>query len=129
MSIDKKFFDSLYKCRESFCKFDDYNWDWSIQSLVGSCMPKLQTLVLLAPRILHVGDCQGFHVKNTNRKCDMDSLQRKYAPLLAESDSPFIDSEYFTHAHKLKNNKHGFKPNGGWADPRDHALCINYNIS
>merc|ERR1712038_344042 len=120
-----------YKCRKQFCTFDDYNWDWSIQSLIGSCIPQLETLVVLAPRVIHVGDCNGgFHVKNS-KHCDIQGLKRKIQPFVDEATTTqqSIDSEYFTHGHKLKKLRTThFKANGGWADPRDHALFESYNI-
>ena len=46
MVIDRKNYDNLKKCHREFCKFDDYNWDWSLQFISATCLKvPLQTMV------------------------------------------------------------------------------------
>ena len=42
---------------QAFCRFDDYNWDWSLQHISVSCLPeRLRVMLLKAPRIYHIGE-------------------------------------------------------------------------
>ena len=41
---------------QDFCTYDDYNWDWSLNSLAKTCLNRiLKVMVVKAPRILHIG--------------------------------------------------------------------------
>ena len=41
---------------QNFCSYDDYNWDWSLNTLGTACLSRpLKVLVVKAPRILHIG--------------------------------------------------------------------------
>ena len=41
---------------QNFCSYDDYNWDWSLNTLGTACLGRpLKVLVVKAPRILHIG--------------------------------------------------------------------------
>ena len=44
------------KIMQQFCSFDDYNWDWTMCSLQGSCYHKtMKVMSLKAPRAYHIG--------------------------------------------------------------------------
>lgn len=48
---------SLASCSEEFCKYDDYNWDWSFQKMLQSCVANSMTAVnLQTSRIVHLGE-------------------------------------------------------------------------
>jgi hypothetical protein len=43
---------------QSFCTYDDYNWDWSLNQLGKACsviQRDLKVLVMRSPRVFHIG--------------------------------------------------------------------------
>ncbi|XP_014668548.1 PREDICTED: alpha-1,6-mannosyl-glycoprotein 2-beta-N-acetylglucosaminyltransferase-like [Priapulus caudatus] len=117
---------TLVNHTEAFCKYDDYNWDWTLMHISQNLMsPSLRVMYLRAPRIFHIGDC-GMHKKGT--KCDPVPTVSKYEGLLnGLTKFLFPDSIVLTNNPVRKLRK--LKPNGGWGDPRDHQLCLNYSQS
>ena len=42
---------------QSFCRFDDYNWDWSLQFTSMSCIKgRLKVMLMKSPRVFHIGE-------------------------------------------------------------------------
>jgi len=42
---------------QAFCRFDDYNWDWSLNYIGVSCtLNKFRVMIMKAPRIYHIGE-------------------------------------------------------------------------
>ncbi|XP_063722457.1 alpha-1,6-mannosyl-glycoprotein 2-beta-N-acetylglucosaminyltransferase-like isoform X2 [Symsagittifera roscoffensis] len=139
--IDKAAFEKLTskECAEVFCKYDDYNWDWSINAQSRQCSSageggmasSFLTLVPHIPRIFHTGIC-GVH-KNINRQ-QMKSAQcspraairdflNKYS-LALKDDSSQRDYSLSNNVQTAHRTQKKFKPNGGWGDPRDHKFCL-----
>ena len=57
MAFDRTTWKKLWACRDSFCKFDDYNWDWSLQHMSKQCFQtKLEVLLVKGPRVFHIGE-------------------------------------------------------------------------
>jgi hypothetical protein len=55
--INRKTWEQIKSCKEHFCNYDDYNWDWSINSMGQSCLQRnLKVLVVKEPRIFHIGN-------------------------------------------------------------------------
>ena len=47
---------AIFGCRQEFCNYDDYNWDWSLQHILGSCTKsRAKFLVVKGPRVFHTG--------------------------------------------------------------------------
>ena len=54
--MNRKTWEKLKTCKNKFCTFDDYNWDWSLCILSTQCLPEqLRVVVALSPRIFHIG--------------------------------------------------------------------------
>ena len=55
---------------QAFCRFDDYNWDWSLQFTSFTCVPgRLKVMLSKSPRIFHIGEWLVLMVKpHTKRK-------------------------------------------------------------
>ncbi|XP_066562157.1 alpha-1,6-mannosyl-glycoprotein 2-beta-N-acetylglucosaminyltransferase [Amia ocellicauda] len=122
MGISKDLYYKLMGCNNEFCTYDDYNWDWTLQHLSGTCMSKpLKVMAAQASRVLHTGDC-GLH---RQANCQPELAAEK-----AEQILQFVKDSLFPHSLVLSNQgsvEH--KPhmkNGGWGDIRDHTLCKNY---
>ena len=46
----------LFNAYQEFCTHDDYNWDWTLQSLGYSCLKRtIKVMVIKAPRVFHIG--------------------------------------------------------------------------
>jgi alpha-1,6-mannosyl-glycoprotein beta-1,2-N-acetylglucosaminyltransferase len=124
VALDYDSFLAVVNCSETFCAVDDYNWDWSMHFLMTRCLNKtFQMIVAKAPRVLHIGACQGLHYKTA---CDMDkNVQTAKSEIekLRQTKKlfpPILKFQKIT-INKLRNQKE----NGGWGDPRDQALCRN----
>lgn len=56
-SFSRKTWRKISTCAESFCTYDDYNWDWSLQHVSQQCLKrKLHAMVVQRPRVFHVGE-------------------------------------------------------------------------
>ena len=44
-------------CASTFCKYDDYNWDWSLFHVSMTCLSeKFLVMYIKSPRVFHIGD-------------------------------------------------------------------------
>jgi len=132
MSLNRRTFDKIYACRKSFCIYDDYNWDWTLQNMISTCMLEFKTLVAVAPRVFHLGACVGpeggTHVGKIKTACDLEGIKNKFSKY-AEQIPTDIGADVKFKPRKLTDPKRKTqKANGGWGDPRDHALCMDYNL-
>ncbi|XP_015487316.1 alpha-1,6-mannosyl-glycoprotein 2-beta-N-acetylglucosaminyltransferase [Parus major] len=123
MAFGRDTYQKLIECTDAFCTYDDYNWDWTLQHLTVSCLPKFwKVLVPEIPRIFHTGDC-GMHHKKSCRP----STQSAKIDSLLNSNQQYL----FPEAMSI-SKRYSMAPlsphvkNGGWGDIRDHELCKSY---
>lgn len=122
MAISKEVYYKLMGCSNEFCTYDDYNWDWTLQYISGTCIPSpLKVLVAQGSRVLHTGDC-GLHQKG---KCDLKTVTEKVTMDLQLARHGLYPSSLLLTAAEAVVHKEHMK-NGGWGDVRDHKLCNNY---
>ncbi|GAA6233897.1 alpha-1,6-mannosyl-glycoprotein 2-beta-N-acetylglucosaminyltransferase-like [Lates japonicus] len=122
MGISREVYYKLMGCSKEFCTYDDYNWDWTLQHLSGTCIPKpLKVLVAQGSRVLHTGDC-GLHQKENCRP--EWASKRVDEGLQMAKDALFPPSLALNGAEPVEHKAH--MKNGGWGDVRDHVLCNNY---
>ena len=122
MVITRDTYNLISDCTNEMCDHDDYNWDWSLQAAVKAKFPtKLFTIQFKATRVYHLGTCNGMHAK---KHCELSSEldhirnQIKGQSLYPESLHVAIDNPVVASMPK---------PNGGWGDSRDRALCKTYS--
>lgn len=61
MALQKSTWAKIKGCSEMFCKWDDYNWDWSLMQVSAKCLPqRFRVIFTKSPRVIHIGDC-GVH--------------------------------------------------------------------
>ncbi|ETN83133.1 N-acetylglucosaminyltransferase II [Necator americanus] len=61
MAFRRETWMKVKNCAELFCKYDDYNWDWSLMQVVVKCLPeRFRVIFTKSPRVIHIGDC-GMH--------------------------------------------------------------------
>uniref|UniRef100_A0A8C7YV50 Si:ch73-91k6.2 n=1 Tax=Oryzias sinensis TaxID=183150 RepID=A0A8C7YV50_9TELE len=122
MGISREVYYKLMGCSDEYCTYDDYNWDWTLQHLSGTCISKpLKVLAALGSRVLHTGDC-GLHQKES---CNPErALKRAEEIVLKAKSSLFPQSLVLSAAETVEHKAH--MKNGGWGDIRDHILCKNY---
>ncbi|KAM4690779.1 alpha-1,6-mannosyl-glycoprotein 2-beta-N-acetylglucosaminyltransferase [Rhinophrynus dorsalis] len=124
MAMSRETYINLISCSESFCTYDDYNWDWTLQYLTVNCLPKFwKVMVPEVPRIYHIGDCGMHH----NKPCK---------PLMesAKLEALFSNSQRYMFPERIEISRRysmaALSPhvkNGGWGDIRDHELCKSYH--
>lgn len=57
MAFNRTTWNEIVKCAAYFCKYDDYNWDWSLQHISQNCLKqKLHAMVARGPRVFHIGE-------------------------------------------------------------------------
>lgn len=56
LAFDRTIWKLLSSCAEEFCKYDDYNWDWTLLYIMKTCMPSdLVGMILAGSRVVHIG--------------------------------------------------------------------------
>ncbi|XP_037809089.1 alpha-1,6-mannosyl-glycoprotein 2-beta-N-acetylglucosaminyltransferase isoform X2 [Lucilia cuprina] len=127
-AFNRSTWNSIRKCRQHFCSYDDYNWDWSLQHVSQQCLQhKLHAMIVKGPRVFHIGEC-GVHHKKKN--CESNQVISKVQQVLRiarKSGQIFPKSLTLTVASLIKKTKLR-KGNGGWGDRRDHELCMNMTL-
>ncbi|XP_037305757.2 alpha-1,6-mannosyl-glycoprotein 2-beta-N-acetylglucosaminyltransferase [Pungitius pungitius] len=127
MALSRETYRKLMACTDTFCTYDDYNWDWSLQHLTVSCLPSYwKVMVSEAPRVFHAGDC-GMHHKKT--ACMPNSQKTKIENVLQSSGNQLFPKNLLIAKRLPANGAGGVAPhvkNGGWGDIRDHELCKSY---
>lgn len=127
MAMDRETYQKLIKCTDTFCTYDDYNWDWSLQHLTVTCLPEYWKVMLSeAPRIFHAGDC-GMHHKKSS--CSPDSQKTKIESILQSNTDQLFPKNLLITKRLPGAGTGGLAPhvkNGGWGDIRDHELCKSY---
>ncbi len=123
MAINRSVWNLLYGCKESFCTFDDYNWDKTLLHLRQVCLPDdLRVYVPSVPRLYHVGKC-GFHYHG--KDCDTSTLFQQVASINTKIKlfpESLVIKTTDGRSHQPPPNQKGW---GGWSDRRDQALCLN----
>lgn len=123
MAISRAVYYKLMGCSDEYCTYDDYNWDWTLQHLSGTCISKpLKVLVAQGSRVLHTGDC-GLHQKEN---CRPEWALQKVEDILNMAKLGLFPQGLVLSRSELVEHKEHIK-NGGWGDIRDHALCKNYS--
>uniref|UniRef100_A0AAY4CAN0 Alpha-1,6-mannosyl-glycoprotein 2-beta-N-acetylglucosaminyltransferase n=1 Tax=Denticeps clupeoides TaxID=299321 RepID=A0AAY4CAN0_9TELE len=122
MGISREIYYKMMGCSDEFCTYDDYNWDWTLQSLSGTCISKpLKVLAARGTRVLHTGDC-GLHQKDA---CQPEQAHARILDSLRQAKAAlFPDTLAITRQGPVEHRAH--VKNGGWGDIRDHALCKTY---
>jgi len=124
MAFTRKEWNKMVACTDLFCKYDDYNWDWSLQHVSLNCMKeKMQVMLSKGPRVFHIGEC-GVHHKKSN--CNSSAVSEKVKKIIKSAKSAFFPQRLLVSKSTLKKKQKIKKANGGWGDIRDHQLCKNF---
>ncbi|GAB6028009.1 Alpha-1,6-mannosyl-glycoprotein 2-beta-N-acetylglucosaminyltransferase [Chamberlinius hualienensis] len=124
-TLTKETWKILKDCAKEYCNYNDYNWDFTMKYMGKNCLAgKLKTLAISATRIFHLKEC-GFHYKN--RDCNVEGRTSEISQLI-ETNRPHL---FPNELHFFNNYDEEFAagPNGGFADKRDHSLCLNMTKS
>ncbi|XP_069173675.1 alpha-1,6-mannosyl-glycoprotein 2-beta-N-acetylglucosaminyltransferase [Procambarus clarkii] len=128
-ALDRAAWTTLAQCKEFFCDFDDYNWDWTLYNLVQTCLhPRMTMLSARLSRVMHVGSC-GTHVKK--RTCDVHREVRNAETRLRVAKE-FLFPPVLVLQDGFRSSGKPKRGNGGWGDLRDRQLCRaigNYTAS
>ncbi|KAB7495049.1 Alpha-1,6-mannosyl-glycoprotein 2-beta-N-acetylglucosaminyltransferase, partial [Armadillidium nasatum] len=120
-AFNRDIYKDIKKCAKEFCSYDDYNWDWTLASVVSSCFKKSPpALTLRFSRVLHIGSC-GTHVRGKN--CDLVKELALVSWKLKRFSKKFFPTKMEVKKYS-KFSKRMMMMNGGWRDIRDHSLCL-----
>ncbi|XP_013403125.1 alpha-1,6-mannosyl-glycoprotein 2-beta-N-acetylglucosaminyltransferase isoform X2 [Lingula anatina] len=123
MAMDRNWWEIIRKCAQVFCKFDDYNWDWSLQYVSSTCIAGgLKVMLMKGPRVFHIGEC-GVHHKGKN--CDPHAKVQQISSMLAANRQHLFPDKLQV-SHVINKKSKSPKGNGGWGDIRDHELCLSF---
>ena len=124
--MDRGTWDRIKSCADYFCKFDDYNWDWSLEAVGLFCLKKhFVVLSMAVPRIFHLGKCgvhqkgQGCDPKRLAEVAKLSYLRREHS----SQDKLILVGPLTPLKRARMPNPNGF---GGWGDKRDQKLCLDY---
>ncbi|XP_063600788.1 alpha-1,6-mannosyl-glycoprotein 2-beta-N-acetylglucosaminyltransferase-like [Penaeus indicus] len=119
-ALDRKAWKTISTCKEQFCNFDDYNWDWTLNNLEHTCFkPKMSMLSVRFSRVVHVGSC-GTHVKKNS--CDVRREVQAAVSRFNGGKQWLFPSNLVLQAN-YRGAARSKKGNGGWGDLRDKQLC------
>lgn len=123
MALNRSIWQKIKDCALAFCKFDDYNWDWSLQFVSLTCIKgRLKVMLMKSPRIFHIGEC-GVHHKGKN--CNPAEKVAQLEGLLGRNKQ-YLYPDKLTILGYPRSLARLPKPNGGWGDVRDHHLCSRF---
>lgn len=124
MAFNRELWIRIHNCRELFCNFDDYNWDWSLEHISNNCIKDgLEVMLFKGPRVFHIGECGVHHKK---KSCEAGVVVQKVKDILSRAEGflypkDLVVTRTVARKRKLKTPK----GNGGWGDLRDRQLCLN----
>lgn len=124
---------AIRECAKFFCEYDEYNYDFSLQNANHNCLQKkLFTLVIRGPRVFHTGACSGVHHQEEGEEpCDADEIvgEIKENLKVAKDLNQLFPKKLRQRMDHLSQDLDRLTPNGGWGDPRDRNLCLNFTLS
>lgn len=123
IGISRAIWNIISACLDRFCHYDDYNWDFSLHHIGLFCFPGRMKVLHFpsSSRVYHLGDCEGIHHRIEN--CSTRQLVWKLTSTLSSSAFPHLFPERLNIHRLVSTGLTRFRVNGGWNDPRDHALC------
>ncbi|KAL7643071.1 UNVERIFIED_CONTAM: hypothetical protein RMT77_006361 [Armadillidium vulgare] len=120
-AFNRTVYNIIKSCERSFCSYDDYNWDWTLNYVATTCVPKrLSTISVKFSRVLHMGTC-GTHVKK--QQCNLAN-EGAAAKQKLKALSPRLFPNSITVQRTARKAVKPKKSNGGWGDLRDKRLCL-----
>ncbi|KAG0620513.1 hypothetical protein M758_4G221900 [Ceratodon purpureus] len=127
-TFNRTVWERIHDKAESFCTFDDYNWDITMWATIYPTFGSAR-YTLRGPRTsaVHFGRCglhQGYS-KSRSTECRDSSMR---LGIIDEGDKvPNIDPRWPVHTFPIKGYSSGFRGWGGWGDKRDQQLCFAYS--
>jgi alpha-1,6-mannosyl-glycoprotein beta-1,2-N-acetylglucosaminyltransferase len=122
MTMSRSIFSTLKDHATEYCKFDDYNWDWSFVYLQGKRMLPHSVLVPSRSQVRHIGIDQGMHAKQQKQRKSFDHFNEAQKSKFRELSTRFGGTKLFGDIEvDPELHDKGF---GGWGHPADHEHCI-----
>eukprot|EP00047_Mylnosiga_fluctuans_P005686 m.242056 g.242056 ORF g.242056 m.242056 type:complete len:496 (-) comp13958_c0_seq1:158-1645(-) len=120
MAFNRQYWNRVRACKDTFCTFDDYNWDWTLARLSTTKCIESRAAVAGFGRVHHLGKC-GVHKHAL--KCDTDAALKEFNMLMKRNEAQLFPAQLNV-APSLMRAPNVVKGSGGWGDPRDHQLCL-----
>lgn len=133
---------TIYACAERFCRYDDYNWDWTLNYIFQECVqPRTKTLIMAGNRVLHIGKWllylflflmyglylslifSGTHFNNKN--CDATTLVKEIQNDINKF-SVLLYPKTLEHIGEITRSRI-VKSFGGFGEKEDQQLCLDFS--
>lgn len=119
MAFPRRTWEAFKSAKDVFCKYDDYNWDWSVMMAQFKGLMVDRVLAPSIPQVHHIG-ASGMHTdKKDNKSTRKHVLKDATADVIL---SPFHGKSIIS-GNDLPQHSKPYK-NGGWGHPRDHEHCL-----
>ena len=125
-AFNREFWSKMQTCTDTFCSYDDYNWDWSTEATISGCRSiagggqPLGALVLQGARVYHFGSC-GMHV-GKGQDCEGKQPDTSAIEAMLTKVTPHLHPSQLQFSNGAVGRPKALV-NGGWGDARDVALC------
>lgn len=106
MVLRPSMWERIWSLKNEFCKYDDYNWDWSVVNLMHRHGLPGMTVVSETPQVRHIG-ISGMHGKE-----------------VLKGAAAQVDSFHGTVLKRKPVKIKPSRPNGGWGHPKDQQHCM-----
>lgn len=116
MVLTRPMYKSLVINADTFCTYDDYNWDWSIVHLMNKGLIPSLVLFPSIPQVMHIGIDKGIHGGRVAR-------WQLFATLNAKFPEPFHGTKIVGDTKQF-NRTVAKDPFGGWGHKADHKHCL-----
>ncbi|GKZ00264.1 alpha-mannosidase 2 [Mayamaea pseudoterrestris] len=114
MTLSRSMYERIQQNAVHYCRFDDYNWDWSLVHLMGE---NLLPHAILLPRSAvarHIGVADGMHTKQL----------AEYGPNFYTLKINFLGSRGLDTRNLNPERAVHRRGYGGWSHPMDQEHCM-----
>jgi len=116
MVLTRAMYEKIKQHAKDYCKFDDYNWDWSFVHLQGLEIIPHTALIPSRPQVLHIGFEGGMHEKDI-RPAVRAAFER------SGGIAPEFRGTEIRGSTDVRSKAHD-KGFGGWGHPADQQHCM-----
>jgi N-acetylglucosaminyltransferase II (MGAT2) len=108
MTLNRRIFSKIQRNAESYCRFDDYNWDWSLVNMQSHHVIPYAILMPSQHLVKHIGLQGGMHFNKAKR---------------IEVSTNFTGLHFAGSLNPLPNRIR--RAYGGWGHPIDQNHCMD----
>lgn len=122
MTLSRPVFAKIVAHAEEYCKFDDYNWDWTMIHLQGQGYLPHTLLMPSRQLAMHIGTKEGMHAEQYQLVDMPDDIKKEFDRQRERLTTDFVGDK-FAGDPKIEKIFHP-RGYGGWGHPADHEHCL-----